>query len=110
MTNHMNDFFEPEPHIQFHIIKKHIERAVQDLFLDSLRKKNSDLLYIFNDEEQIDFFIERILKYWENLENYENCKEVLLLSNDFKERWKNKGEDLDSAALDRINELFKTIQ
>lgn len=111
MRNDNNLFgqFDGETHHpQFTLIKKHIERAVQDLFLDSLRKKSQDLLYVFNSEEQIDTFVDRILKYWEELENYEICKEVLSLTVDFKERWNNRGQNDDSPALLRIKELFKT--
>lgn len=107
-NNPFENFEGEGSHPQFSIIKKHIERAVQDLFLDSLRKRSDDLLYVFTSEEQIDTFVSRILKYWEGLENYEICKEVLSLTGDFKERWKNKEEENDSPALIRIRELFKS--
>ena len=111
MEENNNDFnfinFESgSKHPQFNIIKNHIERAVHDLFLDSLRNKSTDLLYIFSNEEQIDGFTGKILNYWEELEKYEVCKEVLDLSKDFKERWKNKESIEDSSALLRIRELF----
>lgn len=107
-NNPFGQFEGENSHPQFALIKKHIERAVQDLFLDSLRKKSNDLLYVFNNEEQIDAFVDRILKYWEALENYEICKEVLSLTSDFKERWRNKETEEDSPALLRIKELFKS--
>ena len=101
--------FEGEgSHPQFSIIKGHIERAVQDLFLDSLRKRSDDLLYVFATEEQIDFFIQKMLKYWEEIESYVTCKEILSLTGDFKDRWRSRGEEDDSPALIRIRDLFKS--
>jgi hypothetical protein len=105
---YMDDFNMGGKHPQFEVIKKHIERAVQDLFIDSLRSKTNDLLYVFNDESQIDGFTERILNYWERLENYEVCKEVLDLSKDFKERWKNRESVEESPSISRIKDLFKS--
>jgi hypothetical protein len=102
-----NGFSGDSKHPQFPTIKKHIERAVQDLFLDSLRNKSNDLLYVFGDEKQIDGFVERILNYWEGLEDYEVCKEVLELTGDFKQRWQERESLGDSSALIRIRELFK---
>jgi hypothetical protein len=88
---YMDDFKMGGKHPQFEIIKKHIERAVQDLFIDSLRSRTNDLIYVFNEESQIDGFTERILNYWEGLENYEICKEVVDLSKDGETEnlWKN---------------------
>ena len=105
---YFNDFRIGGKHPQFEIIKKHIERAVQDLFIDSLRSKTNDLLYVFNDEAQIESFTERILNYWESLEDYEICKEVLELSKEFKERWKNRESIEESPSISRIRNLFKS--
>ena len=104
----MDDFGNVGKHPQFDVIKKHIERAVQDLFIDSLRTKTDDLLYVFNDESQIDSFTKRILNYWEELEDYEVCKEVLGLSKEFKERWKNRESVEESPSISRIKNLFKS--
>jgi hypothetical protein len=104
----INDFENGGKHPQFEVIKKHIERAVQDLFMDSLRSKTDDLLYVFNEESQIDGFTERILNYWEELEDYEVCKEVLDLSKEFKERWKNRESFEESPSISRIKNLFKS--
>ena len=104
----INDFRNEGGHPQFEVIKKHIERAVQDLFIDSLRSKTNDLLYVFNEESQIDGFTERILHYWEDLEDYEICKEVLELSKEFKERWKNRESVEESPSISRIKNLFKS--
>ena len=95
-----------QKHPQFEIIKRHIERAVQDLFLDSLRNRNNDLVHIFSNEEQIDVFIKRVLKYWEDLEDYEVCKEVVELTKDFKEKWKNRDSLEESSGLTRLKNLF----
>jgi hypothetical protein len=104
----MEDFRNGGKHPQFEVIKKHIERAVQDLFIDSLRSKTDDLLYVFNEESQIDGFTERILNYWEGLEDYEVCKEVLDLSKEFKERWRNRESVEESPSISRIKNLFKS--
>jgi hypothetical protein len=104
---YLDDFSSGPKHPQFDLIKKHIERAVQDLFIESLRSKTEDLLYVFKDESQIDDFTERILNYWEGLENYEICKEVLDLTKNLKERWTNReSREGDSAGLSRIRDLF----
>ena len=105
---YMGDFMMGGKHPQFEIIKKHIERAVQDLFIDSLRTKTDDLLYVFNDESQIDSFTKRILNYWEELEDYEVCKEVLDLTKEFKERWKKQEFVDESLSISRIKSLFKS--
>lgn len=104
----LDDFKNVGNHPQFGIIKKHIERAVQDLFIDSLRTRTDDLLYVFSDESQIDAFTKRILNYWEGLEDYEVCKEVLDLSKNFKERWKNRESVEEPPSISRIKGLFKS--
>lgn len=97
---------EPPKHPQHDILKKHIERAVQDLFLESLRNQPVELLYVFETEEQIDAFVNRILSYWERFEKYEICKEVLDLSKVFKQKW-NDRDNLDpSDAVIRIKDIF----
>jgi hypothetical protein len=105
--------FNPEEnrdHPQMGILKIHIERAVQDLFLDSLRTQAPELLYVFSSEDQIDGFVKKILTYWEELENYEICQEVLSLAKEFKEKWKNRDMDESSVGLLRIKDLFKSSQ
>ena len=103
-----DDFRMGPKHPQFNLIKKHIERAVQDLFIDSLRNGTDELLYVFKDEAQIDAFTQKVLSYWERLEDYEVCNEVLGLTKNLKERWVNREDrDSDSAGLSRIRDLFK---
>lgn len=75
-------------HPQFSILKSHIERAVQDLFLNALRTQNPDFLQIFESESKIDDFCCRMINYWEGEENYEVCGEILKLKNQLKEDWK----------------------
>jgi hypothetical protein len=101
-------FNDKAEHPQFDILKKHIERAVQDLFLDSLRSQSTELLYVFTDEGQIDVFVKRILRYWEEFEDYEICQEVISLSKKFKRKWKNRNQDESSIGLDRIRDLFNS--
>ena len=88
-------------HPQFEVLKKHIDRAVQDLFLTSLRTQHVDFLYIFESKEQIEKFTERMIKYWEKEENYEVCAEIVKLKKRMITKWKramaqesNEGEEL----------------
>jgi len=82
------DSFGKGNHPQFQILKKHIDRAVQDLFLNSLRTQNRDFLYIFDNVEQIDKFIKRMTSYWEKEENYETCAEIMKLKKKMISNWK----------------------
>lgn len=75
-------------HPQFEILKKHIDRAVQDLFLNSLRTQNRDFLYIFDNPEQIEKFTKRMITYWEKEENYEVCAEIMKLKKKMVTKWK----------------------
>jgi hypothetical protein len=106
-----NNFFHQEggqEHPQFNLLKSHIERAVQDLFLESLRTQSPELLYIFTAEEQIDAFVKRILTYWEELEKYEICQEVVNLTKQFKEKWVKRDLSETSVGLTRVRDLFRT--
>ena len=77
-----------EGHPQFSILKTHIERAVQDLFLNALRSQSPDFLQIFESESKIDDFCYRMILYWEREENYEVCGEILKLKKQLKDAWK----------------------
>lgn len=96
---------EPQ-HPQYGILKKHIERCVQDMFLEALRTQPPELCFVFESEEQIDSFVSRILSYWEEFENFEICQEVLELSKVFKEKWKNREELGSGSAVSRITDIF----
>lgn len=99
---------EPLRHPQYDILKKHIERSVQDMFLSSLRSQPVELIFIFEAEEQIDGFSNRILKYWEALEKYEICSEVIELTKQLKEKWKNREDMERTEGLLRIRDIFKS--
>jgi len=77
-----------ENHPQFSVLKLHIDRAVHDLYLDSLREQSEEFLHIFSDEPQIQKFTNSMLKYWEGEENYETCGEILLLRESLIQKWK----------------------
>ena len=100
-----------EDHPQQEILKRHIERAVQDLFLNALRDKSDQLLWIFRDKDQIDGFIERMLEYWESLENYETCLEIKNLAKRFKRRWtyhnKKPPQEVVVNDIEKIKNLFR---
>jgi len=93
-------------HPQFSLIKKHIERSVQDLFLTSLREQPEEMVYVFTEEEQIEKFKSRILSYWEQYEEYEICQEVSEKIQDLKERWKTRNTEVDPLSLEKIKALF----
>jgi len=95
-------------HPQYDILRKHIERSVQDMFLSSLRSQPIELIFIFETEEQIDGFGNRVLKYWEELEKYEICSEVIELTKQLKEKWKNRGDIERTEGLLRIRDIFKS--
>ena len=97
---------EPAKHPQHNILKGHIERAVQDLFLESLRNQPIELFYVFETEKQIDSFINRILSYWEKIQKYEICQEVVKLSKQFRDKWKERDKLEQSEAVIRIKDIF----
>jgi hypothetical protein len=72
-------------HPQRELIKYLIERSVQDIFLNSLRNNREEIVYIFTNEDQIDEFIDRMVKYWEDLEDYEKCIEIKSLKQHLKD-------------------------
>ena len=95
------DFSNKLNHPQFEVLKKHIDRAVQDLFLNSLRSQSRDFLFIFDQEDQIEKFAKRMIKYWEKEENYEICAEIVKLKKKMTTKWKkvmsedtNEGEEI----------------
>lgn len=74
-------------HPQRNLIRFLIERAVQDIFLDALRNNMGDIVYIFMKGQQIEEFIGRMIKYWEELEDYEKCSEIKNLGEELKKLW-----------------------
>jgi len=93
-------------HPQQDLLNSNVERAVQDLLLNSLRKQAPELIYLFTEESQIDPFINRSLKYWESLEKYEICKEILDLKESFKNKWKERDYNQGTVGLQRLKDLF----
>lgn len=89
-----SDDSQEQQHPQYEILKRHVERCVQDMFLEALRTQPNELCFLFGDELQIDEFTKRMLSYWEASENFEICQEILELSSTFKEKWRNR-TDLD---------------
>jgi len=76
-----------EGHPQYSILKCHVERAVQDLFLNALRTQTSDFVCIFDKQEKIDDFCFRMVSYWEEQENYEICGEIVSLKKKLEKSW-----------------------
>lgn len=77
-----------DDHPQHDILKCHVERAVQDLFLNALRLQSDDFVYIFDTEKKINDFCFRMVLYWEKEENYEICGEIVSLKSSLKSKWK----------------------
>jgi hypothetical protein len=94
------------PHPQFSILRKHIDRAVQDLFLSALRNPSEELNYVFRTEDQIDSFTQRMIQYWESHEDYEICAEIQKLGRNFKREWKEKSTP-DDFEPKKIIDIFK---
>lgn len=82
------DSYGSQIHPQSKILRQHIDRAVQDLFLETLRRQDDDFLFIFSDENQIEKFCQGMIKYWEEKEEYETCAEILKLEKEIISRWK----------------------
>ena len=82
------DFTNKLNHPQFEVLKKHIDRAVQDLFLSSLRTQDRDFLFIFDNEDQIEKFGQKMIKYWEKEEDYEICSEIVKLKKRMTTKWR----------------------
>jgi hypothetical protein len=95
-------------HPQHSILKKHIERCIQDIFLNSLRERSDDLVYVFDNDEQIDLFINRMLKYWEGVEKYETCMEIKNLSSPLRDKWRTRGVIDPGEASIKIKDIFKS--
>jgi hypothetical protein len=76
-----------DDHPQYSLLKDHVERAVQDLFLHALRLQSEDFVYIFDSEKKVDDFCSRMTSYWESQECYEICAEIVLLREDLKKKW-----------------------
>jgi hypothetical protein len=95
-------------HPQHSILKKHIERCIQDIFLNSLRERADDLVYVFDNDEQIDLFINRMLKYWEGVEKYETCMEIKNLSSPLRDKWRTRGVIDPGEASIKIKDIFKS--
>lgn len=95
-----------DSHPQFPLIKKHIERSVQDLFLISLREQPEEMVYVFTEEEQIEKFKSRMLSYWEKFEEYEICQEISEKIEDLKTRWKERDTEVNPLTLEKIKALF----
>ena len=96
-----------DKHPQYSILKRHIERSVQDLFLISLRNQNDDIFYVFETVEQIDAFLGRMLKYWEKYEKYETCQEIVKLGNELKDKWINRESNPETPGEIRIKDIFR---
>ena len=77
----------PSDHPQIELIKSHLVRAMQDLFLISIRNLDDEFMLIFDSEEEIDEFCDGIIKYRESIEEYEVCNEILDTKPQLLEKW-----------------------
>jgi hypothetical protein len=95
-------------HPQYDILKKHVERSIQDIFFSSLKERSDDLIYIFDNVEQINAFINRMLKYWESIESYEICMEIKKLAEILRIKWLNRGPIEPGESSIKIKDIFKS--
>jgi len=77
-----------EDHPQHAVLKKNIDRAVHNIFLQALREQQDEFLSIFESEDKIEDFVSRTLKYWEEEEKYEICAEIQKLKTQVIQKWK----------------------
>lgn len=106
--NNLEGGYQIEKHPQYSILKRHIERSVQDLFLISLRNQNDYIFYVFENSEQIDEFIGRMLKYWEKQEKYETCQEIVKLGHELKAKWYTREPNPGTPGEIRIKDIFRS--
>lgn len=76
-----------EEHPQFAVLKTHIDRSIQDLFLEALRDQTPEFLSIFSSRKKIEEFTNKMLRYWEESENYELCGEIQILKGVLIRNW-----------------------
>ncbi len=95
-----------EDHPQFNVLKNHIDRAVQDLFLVALRTQGEEFLHIFDSESKIEDFSRKMIKYWEAEESYETCAEILVLTKELKSKWRS----LPKKKADREKEIRQWLK
>jgi len=95
-----------EDHPQYAILKKNIDRAVHDIFLQALRDQQVEFLSIFESEARIEDFVNRTLKYWELEENYEVCAEIQKLKIQVIEKWK-EIPDLHTTQIKKIKDFLQ---
>ena len=102
------DFTNKLNHPQFEVLKKHIDRAVQDLFLSSLRTQDRDFLFIFDNEDQIEKFGQKMIKYWEKEEDYEICSEIVKLKKRMTTKWRKIMAEDTKEGGDEVKEWLKS--
>jgi len=93
-------------HPQSEILKWHIDRAIQDMFLESLRSQLEEFVYIFNSEDEIEKFVDKIVVYREANEEYEVCSEAISLKNSLLEKWRKTMEE-DSKKEDKLKDWLR---
>lgn len=99
-----------DSHPQSVILKKHIERATHDIFFASLKKQSIEFFFLFETKDQIEKFLEKMLEYWENEEEYEKCIEVVELGKSLVKLWENReDEEYGSSAKRFVDWLNSSI-
>jgi len=93
-------------HPQADTLKWHIDRAIQDMFLDSLRAQTEEFVYIFNSEEEIEKFVDKIVKYREANEEYEICSEAIFLRDSLLKNWRETMEE-DAKKENKLKEWLR---
>ena len=98
----------PSDHPQIELIKSHLVRAMQDLFLISIRNLDEEFMLIFDSEQEIDEFCDGIIKYRESIEEYEVCNEILDTKPDLLKKWKEFNAKATKKGYDDIKAWLKS--
>lgn len=96
-------------HPQSEILIKHVERATQDIFYDSLKTETSDLFFLIKSEKKLDQFLGKMIKYWEQMEEFEKCSEIMKLGNELRNKWDQKRESISKLTpMERLHNWIKS--
>lgn len=98
----------PSDHRQIDLIRNHLTRAMQDLFLLSVRNLDNEFLLIFDSEKEIDELFSGMVKYREEIEEYEICEEIIKRKPDMIIKWKETLSGPDSKGYEEIRAWLKS--
>lgn len=95
-------------HPQNKLLISHIERATNDIFYLSLKNEESDLFFFIRDKEQLDKFLNKMIKYWESKEEFEKCSEIIKIGEILKIKWDKEKNNIKLSPIERLNNWIKS--